>query len=68
MSIAARLWDRLMDQLLEKETKHKFDPRPVGMDAKAGRCVYCGKVCLDVMDEVKAGKTILCRKRPEEKT
>lgn len=61
MSLASKLWNNAMDRLLESVTGHKFNKeRYLDIDKKAGRCIYCNALCLDVMDDYKKGTAKPC--------
>jgi hypothetical protein len=57
MNLSWKLWNLVMDRILEKAANHKFDRR-------TGRCVHCNALCLDVMVEWKSGREPKCPHAP----
>lgn len=64
--LAARLWDRTMDMVLERATGHKFNRHPTPTDPLCVRCKYCGVDCFTVMDRYKAETASRCPAAPAE--
>ena len=63
MSLAAKMWNRAMDRLLERTTGHKFNTRPYRRNDPFGimcRNPGCTCNCLDVMEAFKQGKAGRC--------